>query len=364
MGLKGTAIIIVLLIFGWGPMRDKALTEYNTCYKVVLDKTLISNKTKYSDIFKDPVLVQLDTSGEYCFGEIQSLKIIRDTIYIFDRNQSRSFYMFSMNGRFIGKISRIGRGPGEYVAPVDFDVNENNGDVYILDCVSGKLITFGKSGSFKDEVKLSRRLVSFSYFGGEIYCLNSFPKSMEEQMIHCYTLKGLPVFSALEADHVTDGGLKFRYGNNFYKHNNSLRFFISERNIVYSLKNRTVSKFLELTISKDLLKNDKMKPFLYDYSENDKYAHFKTIIHNVPYDVFFNFETGEVFTIGLAAMDDLTKLPVKLLGIWENKMVGIVESQNIPYIRSLIDKHEINDPLVKTYVRGYKSDMLVLYDLK
>ena len=311
------------------------------------------------------LLIQLDTTNNAVYSEISSIKIIHDTIYIFDRDKIKSLYIFSINGSFIRKISKIGRGPDEYINPVDFDIDESSGDVFILDWTTKKLLTYGNDGNLKQEKKLNGRYTSFTVFKDRVFCLNPFPVKIEAPMFQCYNLNGKHILSALKSKNIAKDGLKFRYGNNFYKNINHIRFFISENNIVYSYENDTISQFLSLNFSRGLLKNNKALPFLYAYSENDDYAFFKTFIKNIPYDIFYNFKTKKVFLFCYAEIvDDITNLPVKLLGIWDNKVVGVVEAQNIPYIKSLIAKGEVNHPLLSNYVNNYKADMLVLYELK
>ncbi len=356
--------IFFLLLFFYISCSNKDVKVVNAqcSHKLMLTKELLDTKRVYSDVFKNATLIQLDTTTEALYGEISSFKIVRDTIYIFDRQISKSLYIFSLNGSFIRKISRIGRGPGEYIHPVDFDIRESNGEILILDWTSKKLLTYDKKGNFKTDIKLHGRFTSFSVFEDKVYCLNSFPLKLEDQMLQCYSLSGKHNFSALKAKSVPVDKLIFRYGSNFYKNNDQIRFIVSEKNIVYSFKNDTISPFLSLNFSKDLLKDYKILPSLYAYSENNSFAFFKTIKNYMPYDILYNFKTKEIIPFGLPIADDITNFPVNLLGIWDKKAVGLVGSHNIPYIKSLIEKGEIEHPLLSDYVNNYKADILILYE--
>lgn len=56
-------------------------------------------------------------SGEDVIGMIWSLKFVDKMFLVVDLMRSRSCYLFSENGKLLGKIGRIGQGPGEYTFP-------------------------------------------------------------------------------------------------------------------------------------------------------------------------------------------------------------------------------------------------------
>ncbi len=343
------------------------IIEDDSCNHLIqINKNFIGNLSQYSKILKNPTFIQLDTLKNALFGDIGMISVNNDTIYIFDVWYTKSLFSYTSNGKFINKISRIGRGPGEYTTPTDFFRNATNGEISILDWTTRKILTYDKFGNFTREVKFHNQLTSFYILDNIIYGLNTNPSHPGEQMLNCYDLNGNSFLSGLPAQNTNcDGGINLSLGGNFVKSENEVRFTISERSTVYSLKDDIIKPFIKLQYSDDLLNKEDDKPnILYSYSENSNYAFFKFKIHNLPpYDVFYNFETSDVCVISPFTIDDITKLPVTLLGISGNKMIGKIESQSIQYINELLYRGEITDPIFEDYVADYKADILVLYDI-
>lgn len=70
----------------------------------------------------------LETNDSSILQGIDKLKIENDTIYIADRDVLQ---MFSRtDGKWLGKIDRQGRGPGEYLGLTDFDVYDSHIYIY------------------------------------------------------------------------------------------------------------------------------------------------------------------------------------------------------------------------------------------
>jgi uncharacterized secreted protein with C-terminal beta-propeller domain len=53
-----------------------------------------------------------------------------DRIYVLDK-RGNSIFIFDNDGKYVGKISNLGRGPGEYLYIQDFQVFD--GDIYIME---------------------------------------------------------------------------------------------------------------------------------------------------------------------------------------------------------------------------------------
>ena len=50
-----------------------------------------------------------------------------------DRNQTKGVYLFSSDGAFVRRFGSVGNGPGEYIAPFDFSLDQKNDELFILD---------------------------------------------------------------------------------------------------------------------------------------------------------------------------------------------------------------------------------------
>jgi hypothetical protein len=139
--IKCTFIIICFITYG---CTEKKTVKENVIniempHKLV-DKYFITNTN----------IIKLQTNDSTLLGFLMDVKISSDTIYVLDQFIKR-IYLFDMNGKNIGKIDNLGKGPNEYLRIQDFDVFKN--EIYLL--TDNKIIIFNKKNlQAKREVKL------------------------------------------------------------------------------------------------------------------------------------------------------------------------------------------------------------------
>lgn len=121
-----------------------------------------SEITKLSEIAEDIEYIPLQTTPGSLIGPF-ILKIIKrdDRIYLRNSGLDGEILCFSIGGKFLYKISNIGRGPEEYTSATDFDVSSDNKTLFVLSPANHKLVlyditntgfTFQKSVSLKNPV--------------------------------------------------------------------------------------------------------------------------------------------------------------------------------------------------------------------
>jgi len=87
-------------------------------------------KTSIFDYFKHIELIPLETNENSLISRIAKVIFHQNRYYIL--NGSRGVYVFDEDGRFILKIVRIGRGPGEYTSLSDMFINPFTGNIDLL----------------------------------------------------------------------------------------------------------------------------------------------------------------------------------------------------------------------------------------
>ena len=91
----------------------------------------------------------LETNDSSILQGIDKLKIEHDTIYIADGDVLHLFGR--KDGKWLGKIDRQGRGPGEYADMTDFDIYDSK--IYVLSRPDRKIITYDMSGKMLHELQ-------------------------------------------------------------------------------------------------------------------------------------------------------------------------------------------------------------------
>ncbi len=101
-----------------------------------------------SDLIKpDFDIIPLETNEESLISQINKVKLYDSCFFIEDQNQ-RAILIFDINGKYLNKISRYGRGRGEYIDIMDFDIY--NGYIYLLSRGLGKILRYDLKGKYID----------------------------------------------------------------------------------------------------------------------------------------------------------------------------------------------------------------------
>ena len=116
------------------------------CVEITVD---IHRQGEIKDFIKSmDGYVFLETNDSSILQGIDKLKIEDDVIYIADGDVLQMFG--KKDGKWLGKIDRQGRGPGEYMYINDFDVYES--EIYVL--TGDRIIVYDNLGSALRTVKL------------------------------------------------------------------------------------------------------------------------------------------------------------------------------------------------------------------
>lgn len=84
--------------------------------------------------------VPLEVTKNSLVGKIGKILYQNGHFYIFDK-ANMGVLLFNEEGKFEKALYKLGEGPGEYIYPIDFDVDET-GDIYIADNAQEKIIKY------------------------------------------------------------------------------------------------------------------------------------------------------------------------------------------------------------------------------
>lgn len=99
--------------------------------------------------------IQLETNPECLIAKICSDS---ELLYVVDQTQG-VIYMLDHKGKFVSKVAQKGRAGNEYVTIADVEVLD--GDIYILDDVSQKIIKYDSYGTALKTIRLNDRYRHF-----------------------------------------------------------------------------------------------------------------------------------------------------------------------------------------------------------
>lgn len=117
-------------------------SQNNNLYQ--FDPTSIEkNNISLSEIADDVTYIPLDNTLP--LGLIYKYEFVNNSIYL--STKDLGILVYSRSGKFIRRIGKIGRGPGEYIYPMHFTVNNKTETTYVLDG-NGIIKIYSKTGRF------------------------------------------------------------------------------------------------------------------------------------------------------------------------------------------------------------------------
>lgn len=99
----------------------------------------------YSNYLDTVLYVPLETSDKCLIGVVNDIHFVNDKLFVQANN---NVFVFELNGKLISKVSRVGRGHGEYGKMAWFDVNPSNNEISIYDVMSHRILVYSVEGDF------------------------------------------------------------------------------------------------------------------------------------------------------------------------------------------------------------------------
>ncbi len=118
--MKKKVILLICIVFFLTFCHNNNNKKTDTIPTLKIAEDLIIHNVKYSDIIKDYKFIPLETTKESVIGQIDKIIFHNNQFFIFDILKAKSIFVFSLEGKFLWKLSKIGKGPGEFIEPVDF----------------------------------------------------------------------------------------------------------------------------------------------------------------------------------------------------------------------------------------------------
>lgn len=152
--MKSLPVLLLLLVLFSCKSDKRPETEnvLEAMFTVDCSKSL-PLELRLSDLCEDVELVSLDDSGDFLVGEIGRVKYICNHFFVLD--ESESLFVFDRDGRGRTILNRKGKGPGEYLDVLDFDLTSDS--LICLSVYPSKLMYYTLDGSYVKEFPMESR---------------------------------------------------------------------------------------------------------------------------------------------------------------------------------------------------------------
>lgn len=223
-------------------------TMYADADTISIDGATRCDSLIFSDFFKAPKVVLLETKPECVVQNIRSLEIYKEDIYILD-DRANKLYVFDGNGKFKRTISSPGRGHGEYMKLADFSIDRTKEVIYLLDEATDEILKFSLDDyKFLSSIKAVQNgylTYSMQEIGGKIYLNRSSVSEKEKyELREIDERNGKQVGKFLKSDDYNHGWnfpLSLEHSNFYSKNSQSPKYIGLFSNLIMNVTTDGVS---------------------------------------------------------------------------------------------------------------------------
>ena len=217
-------------------------TMYADADTISIDGATRCDSLIFSDFFKAPKVVLLETKPECVVQNIRSLEIYKEDIYILD-DRANKLYVFDGNGKFKRTISSPGRGHGEYMKLADFSIDRTKEIIYLLDEATDEILKFSLDDyKFLSSIKAVQNgylTYCMQEIGGKIYLNRSSVLEKEKyELREIDERNGKQVDKFLKSDDYNHGWnfpLSLEHSNFYSKNSQSPKYIGLFSNLIMNV---------------------------------------------------------------------------------------------------------------------------------
>lgn len=217
-------------------------TMYADADTISIDGATRCDSLIFSDFFKAPKVVLLETKPECVVQNIRSLEIYKEDIYILD-DRANKLYVFDGNGKFKRTISSPGRGHGEYMKLADFSIDRTKEIIYLLDEATDEILKFSLDDyKFLSSIKAVQNgylTYCMQEIGGKIYLNRSSVSEKEKyELREIDERNGKQVGKFLKSDDYNNGWnfpLSLEHSNFYSKNSQSPKYIGLFSNLIMNV---------------------------------------------------------------------------------------------------------------------------------
>jgi hypothetical protein len=236
--------------------RRSVIQNPDALYVIDIDK-LVKQDTVYISSFFDSVrTIILEETEDVVIGEVRAIQICEDYIFVLDTWKAKKLFVFDKNGKYVRHVGRIGQGPGEYLGIMDFCINLDSREIYLLDDWKKKIHKYSfDNGNYMGYIDLPKDVsfVFIAYNQDKLYAkIRYYDQKQGDNLLLKIDCKTGKLTEHLSADNYNLGWNRNSFMDNsfFLTRDDSLKYAELLMNTVYSISYDSIYPYLTLK-SKD-----------------------------------------------------------------------------------------------------------------
>ena len=190
--------------------------------------------------------IPLETNADVLIASVEKMLVLDNRIYVADFFTAQSLFVFDFQGKLLFKINHVGKGPGEYIQFIDFNVTES-GDIYLWDIAQQKLIKYSENGIFLSEKTMNLKFLNFMMFpNNRMYVNQTYENENFSKDLAYYewnTGKCHQILPITLSDQLKLTRFEVHY---FFQSPHACYFLQRFSNIIYRLEEQEVVPYIEI----------------------------------------------------------------------------------------------------------------------
>jgi hypothetical protein len=153
-------LVIILLAVVTGCESNKQSTD--DIITVDVTKSYSTKKELILQDFMDVEYIALETKDDF-LNQGFVMDIGKEIILVKNRNDDGDIFIYNRTGKALRKVNRKGQGGEEYTSIFNITIDEDNGEMFVNDIFSKKIVVYDLYGNFERSLKHKEGIGSFGY---------------------------------------------------------------------------------------------------------------------------------------------------------------------------------------------------------
>jgi hypothetical protein len=142
----------MFLLLGCTPDSAEISTAKEAEFRAIsIDKPV--ENVSFTELLTIKSIIPLEYGESSVLQSVDAVFMQKSQVFVWDKARA-SLNVFSDKGKFLGKIGKVGKGPGEFLDIGDIHVEETTDEILLYSVLGRKLIRYASTGQFKEEESL------------------------------------------------------------------------------------------------------------------------------------------------------------------------------------------------------------------
>ncbi len=304
--------------------KESVLLNKNCTEITIKDFPQHKQALRFSSVFDSIKYIKLKTNKQSLIAKIDKIEILDSCIYILDRRISKSVFIFDLDGNFIKKIKRVGKGPGEYLLLQNFFF-EHSKNLLTLFVNNNKFIYFDTLGNYIGEKKLPFFAGQAAWLENNTYAFDLHFKKPPFNLL-CVDIEAnkFSQFFPYDIKKISDIGI---LPIDFHHSYSQLLYKPALNKSIYEIRNHCLDKQYSFNSSRDFK--------VFDFFDTSKYLFFSLALEEEQYLTKYVYDKNTKLVIEeYIFFDDINSLPYSgiICGSDENRIILQIEPTTLKEI--------------------------------